>query len=346
MVRWSGRCGPALLVLVGCSSSPPSPAIESEKKPAPTASAAVAASTPASTPPAAPVASGAPLRLVVAGDEGIREIAKTGTVIRVLSKTPAVHPRFLGPEHDNLVFYAPGTGEVRKLALPTSGEAPVGKLPGSFKTCEKTADYPKGHVFALKDLRLEQDRSFVVDAAANAVCFELSDRNDNMVNVKIQGRMDLTTGVVVSRVAIGGDCGKKPAVVTACVEATLPGARSAPTPFPLASLGLGSAVTEETISPSGKWSVIGEPTEAADYIHRSLFLLDRSGKQVYPIAQGPLGAPLTPAQRGALASFKGTVDAVGESPIRWLGSDDTLLVDALLVAPGGAAITVKGNLAR
>lgn len=268
-------------------------------------------------------------------------------MIRVLSTTSSQHPRFAPAGGDDLVFYAPDTGEVRRLSLATGREVSVARLPRAFKTCGTLSDYPKGHTFALADLSIQGDDDFEVDAAAKAVCFRLADRNDNMVNVKIAVRIDLRTGAVDRQITIGGDCGKKRPDLPYCDGAAEPPPASPPPePFALASLGVASTVREEAIAPSGRWSVLGEPTLEGDYMHRSLFLLDRRAQRVYPIAAGPFPSPLGAGERAALGDFKGTLDAVGETSVRWLGHGDTLLVDGLLVVPGRPAVELHGDVAR
>lgn len=65
-----------------------------------------------------------------------------------------------------------------------------------------------------------------------------------------------------------------------------------------------------------------------------------------PPAPGPFPSPLGPVERAALGEVKGTLDAVGESSVRWLGRDDTLLIDSLLVIPGRQAVELHGDVAR
>jgi hypothetical protein len=114
----------------------------------------------------------------------------------------------------------------------------------------------------------------------------------------------------------------------------------------VASLGLGPEVTEEAVAPGGRWSVLAVPApEGGDYIHRSLFLLDREKRLVFPVVAGPSPAPVPPE---ALAGSDGgvrTLDAVGESTVRWLDGD-ALLADALLVVPGQQGVELRGDVAR
>jgi hypothetical protein len=111
-------------------------------------------------------------------------------------------------------------------------------------------------------------------------------------------------------------------------------------------MGLPAEAEGESVSPSGRWSVIGIATSEGDYMHRSLFLADRVKRLVHPIAAGQFRSKaLTKAERKALAEFQGTVDAVGESSVRWL-ENDALLVDRLLVVPERGGVQLEGDVAR
>jgi hypothetical protein len=222
-------------------------------------------------------------------------------------------------------------------------------------------DHPSGHTFAAADLRVEEDGRFVLDARANAVCLTLQDRNDNMVNVMIDARVDLASGRVRHAVVTGGDCGRPPRArgaqpsraVPRCADGAPP-PRASAAPFPVATLGVPPGVVEETVAPSGRWSLLAQPRGEGDYVYRALFLLDRQGKLVYPIARGPFPPPLTAVDRAHLADFEaqvealqdgGTLLAYGETTVRWL-ERDAILVGSLLVVPGQRAVDVAGDVAR
>jgi hypothetical protein len=231
-------------------------------------------------------------------------------------------------------------GEIRRLSLETGDERKVAVLPRTFKTCGQKPDFPPHHAFPAARLDIQEDGDFVLDAGGRAACLTLMDRNANMVNVSIELRVDLSSGAVLHRVNIGGDCAKVPPTWPAC-----PVQQWSPPEAPPAGLGLPANVQEESVAPGGRWSVLAQPALEGDYIHRSLFLLDRKRKLVFPIAAGPFPGPLAPAALGLGDGGPGTVDAVGESTVRWLDGD-ALLVDELLVVPGQQGVRLEGDVAR
>jgi hypothetical protein len=326
----------ATIAVASCrpkSTGAPSPSPE----PLPPASAASA-----EPPREATTTPGAPPTLVVADEHGVREVGYDGTVVRTLTKTPAQRPRFV-PGGKDIVFYTRPQGELRRISLETGGEHSVAVLPRTFKTCDRMPSYPPGHVFLLGDLDVQGDEDFAVDAAGTRACMTLMDRNANMLNVRIELEIDLSSGVVRHRVQIGGDCTKAKAAWRGCEGAREPPPRAAP--FPLASLGEGPELTEEAVAPGARWSVLSVPGDVADYVYRSLFLLDRERKRIFPIVAGPFPAPLAPGEASRNKDGRGTVYAVGETPVRWLGGD-ALLVGGLLVLPGQRGVDVGGEVAR
>jgi hypothetical protein len=177
----------------------------------------------------------------------------------------------------------------------------------------------------------------------------LMDRNANMASVQVRARIDMATGSVVDRIAIGGDCldrTQNTQDVPSCVTPAGATRAGKAAPLPLAGLHVPANAQEETISPSGGWSVLSLVSSERDYMHRPLFLVDRSRLLLYPIAAGPFAQALTAAQRAHLGDFQGTVDAVGESPVRWLDQDDALLVDSLLAVPGRGGVELGGDVAH
>src|SRR6185437_3747980 len=263
---------------------------------------------------------------VVASEQGIRVMGFDGKVLRTLTRTPAERPRFL-PGEQEAIFYVEGEGEVRRISLETGAVSVVAVLPKSFRTCGKMPDYEQGHMFERGELRIQDDLDFALDASKGAVCMALQDRNTNMMNVRVEVRVDLASGAVVHRVEYGGDCAKRPPAWAGCDRRRR--AVSPAAPFPVASLDAGADVTEEQVSPSGRWSVLSVPNEyqGGDYIYRSLYLLDRQQRRIFPIAPGPFPAPAAPA-----ANNESTFTAVGETPVHWLDGD-ALVVGTLLVLP-------------
>lgn len=341
-----------MLACTGAAATDPSRAPAALGGSPPAASIAPPPAAPSTVSPAAVSAvpsavSAAPPRgtLVVAGDPGVREVRFDGSVVRVLSRTPAWRPR-LTPDGKEIFFYAREAGEIRRVARQGGAESRVAALPRQFKTCGKLPDHPTGHVFSVKDLGIHEDRDFVLDVPARAACLTLQDRNANMANVRIRVRVELATGGVSHRVEIGGDCAKPPASFPACAAPPADRGGAPGAPFPVASLGLPDTVREETVSPSGRWSVLAQPSDEGDYIHRALFLLDRQKKLVYPLVAGAFPKPLAPAQIKRLAdAHEGTVDATGETAVWWLEAD-TIVVGGLLVTPERGGVQLDGEVAR
>jgi hypothetical protein len=320
-------------------STAPSPSPEPPADPPP---ATADASSDADASPVARSTAAKPRTLVVASERGIREVGYDGAVVRVLTSTPARRPRFVSGGRE-VLFYARSAGEIRRLSLETGGERRVAVLPRAFKVCGHMPDYPPGHVFSQGDLDVQDDGGFVVDAGGGSACMALMDRNANMLNVRIELRIDLSSGAVQHRVVIGGDCARAPPAWRNCTAASEPATRA--TPFPVATLDAGVDLTEETIAPGGRWSVVSMLGDMADYIYQWLFLLDRERRRIFPIVAGPFPAPLALGALGGADGGLGTAIAVGETTVRWLG-DHALLVGDLLVVPGQAGVNVGGDVAR
>jgi len=175
-------------------------------------------------------------------------------------------------------------------------------------------------------------------ASSNAVCMTLMDRNANMANVAIDVRVDLASGAALHRVIQGGECVAKPPKWKDCAAPAAAGAKWAP-------FRGAAGIDEGLVSPSGRWSVLSVlKDDSGDYIYRSLFLLDRRGNRVFPIVKGPFPAPIPLADLARTRDEAGTVDAVGESAVRWL-DHDALLVDSLLVVPERGGVEIEGDVA-
>jgi hypothetical protein len=106
-------------------------------------------------------------------------------------------------------------------------------------------------------------------------------------------------------------------------------------------------------SPSGRWSVLRGDVEEGDYIHARLLLLDRDKGELFRIAESrSWPPPLRPKGKHGLPQIKtpvDTIDVVGESDVRWLGSSaesELLVVDSLVVTPSHGAFSVDGEIAR
>ena len=307
----------------------------------------------------------AALSLVVGGDDGLAQIGADGKVIKVLSKTPTSYPRWT-PDHTALLFVSTA-GELRRVELATGTETVIAKLPASITACPKVT-------IDRSTLHLQQAIDFIVDKAGTSACIQLSDRNIQMVNTSVMWTVDLASGKVQQKILVS-DCPKKgnEAVAWECLSADLAAAKAAdpgpkpPPPPPVAKpfgisdhqlVSHGKAISElgtqhdfgeETISPSGKWALLGGNLAQGDYIHRELLLLDRDTGKIYPLPRdaGPWQPAIPAADLPRLDTWSDkTATAVGESTVEWLGDADLLLVDHLLVTPGTGAVRLDGDVAR
>jgi hypothetical protein len=327
-----------ILLCVACNPAPaPTGGVSLPPSVAPAPSSAAPA--PPSAAPAPTATASAPLTLIVAGDSGVLEVGLDGAVKRTLARSPARRPRLTAGGKE-VLFFARDLAEIRRITLATGAVARVAALPRSFAIC---AGGGRKNV-AIGDLDVQDPDDFVVDGGA--LCMSLMDRNANMANVRVHVRVDLASGAVQHRVSAGGACDPKAPDLPACAPPPEPPPAAAAAPFPLSSLGLPATVKEESVSPSGRWSVLSQETEGGDYIHRSLLLLDRRERRVYTLAKGPFPSPLASAQLASPQTITGTADAVGESDVRWIGGRDLLLVDRLLVTPEQGGVELPGDVAR
>jgi hypothetical protein len=287
--------------------------------------------------------------LYVAGEKGVREVGLDGSTVRALTHTPARWPRLL-PGGKALLYVATDKGELRRVALDGGADSKVAALPASATVCAPTGDAEPGRVFELHELGVQEDADFIIDRGGGAACLSLKDRNVNMLNIDVHVRVELGSGKMASAIFFPEGCPGAP--VADCEAAAAP-----PPPAPAAApwdvkdgwlvhdgkkvarLGQGEFGVE-TVAPGGRWAVIHGPNVEADYIHRSLYLLERSTGVLRAI---DAKATIIPRKRWRKMTVE-TLDAVGESTIRWLGAD-VLLVDQALVFPGKGLRELDGDVA-
>ncbi len=316
-MRTATGVGLALLV-VGCSKA------GNGKEPAPKEPATEAARP---GPPAAPA--DAPPVFVLANEGGVFGLDATGAAVKQYSKTPASSPRFI-PGTTDVVFFRDDDRSLHRLALDTGKETQVAAIPEPA-ACGSDLG-----------LRVQSDWDFAIDAGGKRACLRLYDRNENMADVGVVARVDLTTGKVESAVALGLDCpaDDKADDLFDC-QRTPP--RKRPTHPAIDAAKMPEGFEAEARSPSGKWAVIAGNMSEGDYIHRDALLLEVATGKVFPLVEGPWPAPL---ERAAVEAFEyETADVVGESTIEWIGTaGDLLRVDRLLVTPGTSIAGVDGDL--
>ena len=340
---------------------PPAVAAAAPPVAAPSVTAPVANTSAACPARSRALAEGEHVELVASGD-GIREVGADGATLRALTATPAAFPRYT-PDGRAVVFLARGRAEVRRLALDDCAEARVAALPrGVGAACGGgfAADYdPTEYV--------QSDDVVGLTADGAALCLHVMDRNLNMMNVEVVMRVGLADGAVAHRITQPATCGvaHPPVEAPPCVVAPRASSRrnGDATPFAIegnrlvrrgpngrrSTLGtvLGSDVSLDEMSPSGRWQVFSANVEEGDYIHRDLLLFDAQTGRMYPVVEGAFPAPLDARTLGAINTVHGhTVSATGETTIRFLDPGERLWVDGLLVIPGERGVTVSGALAR
>ena len=286
--------------------------------------------------------------IFVASPRGVRQVSLDGKTVRWVSREPARRPRLL-PDQKSLLFLVPKTGQLRRLDLQTGMTAAVATLPRRFRLCARPQDGGQLR-YPLDQLDVQSVDDFVIDASGQAACLTLMDRNINMANVIIDVRVSLQgSGQVDWALDFPNDCpGKKTAP---CERKSLPYRQPPNAAYdmeegwlvggkrPRIRLGQGD-FSVDAVSPGGTWAVIGGDIDEGDYIHRSLFLLQRQTGSVHTIAEKSI--TLRRAQLRTMAVESEA--AVGETEIRWL-SDSALLIDQKLVWPGVGLVDLGGEVA-
>jgi hypothetical protein len=229
-------------------------------------------------------------------------------------------------------------------------------------------------------MAIQSADDFIIDVDKRHACMTLMDRNVDMVSVWLDIRIDLVNGRIERWLTMGGESCVPSAGVKVmkgdessgprCENASrLPARDSTPSRFEFTESGIlkergqgGARILRVPgygvnsgfdESPSGRWSVLRGDVEEGDYIHARLLLLDRDKGELFRIAESrSWPPPLRPKGKHGLPQIKtpvDTIDVVGESDVRWLGSSaesELLVVDSLVVKPGHYAFSVDGEIAR
>jgi len=323
--------------------------------------------------------------LIVGSSRGLEAWRWDGSGKRLISRGPALHPRWLD-EHNVLVVRANVNedlargGRLERIALDGGKRTRVAKLPpfGSAGAADAGASA------AIQwSLDIQSPDNFVVDASKRFACLTLMDRNLNMLSATLFERVDLATGQVsrwfelldpgdargplpdgvkAGQPDAGETCSPRENAIAAIAPVeTLPFRfdneriveQKEGKPVARAKLG-GYFIEAAGASPSGRWLLLGGDLEEGDYIHRQLVLLDRATGDLFPIRPkgGAWPAPLAPAGKKSPPRFatpvKNTVGVVGESDVRWLSrapDAEILIVDGLVVRPGAGSFNVEGEIA-
>jgi hypothetical protein len=293
--------------------------------------------------------------LFVASNKGVREVGLDGKTLRELSKEPASWPRLL-PGKKTLAYVVQQQAVLRIIRLTTGSPLLTVKLPQKFSLCKRLPDSDQ-LVFTLNDLHVQELNDFVIDESGKAACMTLMDRNTNMLSISVKLRIPLVgSGQVQWAFEYPSECAKTPPAPCEAVESPASGKNPPPGRYDidedgflvtgnqqLVKLGTGDFRVEPTagLSPGGKWALIGGNVSEGDYIHRTLFLLGRRDGKIRTIAERSV--VLTKPQLATMSIQ--SIDAVGESDIRWL-NEETLLIDSHLISPGKGWVNLGGDVAR
>lgn len=314
-------------------------------------------------------------RLLVGGDEGLREVDLDGKMVSQWTKTPALRPRKLDDGSVLFLEETEGTLSLKRYS-PSGAVKEVAKIPTGFDGggC-KLSPSAEAEV----SLGVHSDESFVVNRAKGQACLTIADRNANMADVSFVFRVDIESGRVDSSLELDNitECAQGSALVCGGTLAAgpEPGAiarskwawdwsaeslslfpRGAPkheTAKHLCGADVdisdddsrsAGCASEEGRSGSGRFVLVSGPTSEGDYIHRELFLIDlQSGEVLGLMGDTPALKPVT-AEDVVTDGF-GSMGAVGESDVRWLDGD-RLWIDGVLVNPVARKSTqVDGQLA-
>jgi hypothetical protein len=339
--------------------------------------------------PPAPAASAKPafvdaevnVELIVGSMRGLEAWRRDGRGKRMISKSPALYPRWLD-KTNVLVFRAKdetnwGAGGVfERISLVDGKRTRVAKfpefsceLPAEVK--EDTNPLPKGL------LDLEDPEKFVIDESGERACVFLVDGDENSPEVNVSVEVDFKTGKVTLWLWVGqlasclppkgvksGDAQKckprhEPRPKSHVLETgirfdfeseEIVEVRDSGTPAPRVRL---PGYKGEGYSPSNRWFLLGGDEPEEETTSNFVVLFDRTTGQVYPIRSGTWPAPLqargkTPPLRIHTPVSK-TREEAQYSDLRWLGlseASEVLVIDDLVVWPGHRAFSVGGQVAR
>ncbi len=329
--------------------------------------------------------------LVASREHGLIEVdPATAMATRVVTATHASIARRRDASH--VVFLVEGTNELREVDVASGVERTIATLPGDVGLgCggEWGSSDPRDTrraPYVVSDA-LMFSTSMAVDA--DHACFEVMDRNLNMASVVAQIEVDLATSAIRSWVTwMLEDEPTTCHALTEAEEAALPctqllrrrsgeantGGRARPGRYTVREtrgdppMGLlvpptgrarRLAIREpriETISPDGRWGVIGGNRDEGDYIYRSLWMLDLTSGRVFGLGDDdddddtPTPAVRrwpTPIPARELANPQRLIDAaygvIGETSIRWRGNT-LVLGDSVIVTPSRSIVRLPGSM--
>jgi hypothetical protein len=316
---------------------------------------------------------------VVGSDRGLEIWNIDGDVKRIVTRTPAPHPRWL---NDTTVLVVEGAdlhGEPGQPVILSRIDLQTGKttLVAQARPIGCAKEVSEFEVPGMT-LGLRQELDFVADPSRNRACVSLSDGGENLT---VFMGIDLATGAVhqIVETAPRGcrlpdgvktqelrdrdDCarnsnvsGARPIKANALafdfkghsvLKLGVPSKRGRVT----ARLPEYQEEAPASLSPSERWRLLSGEIEEHDFIYRKLVLVDLRSGAVFPAPKEPgtWPSPVRPGARKAIHVPSGTLTATGESDVRWMGFDENtevLVVDQLIIRPGVRAFSVKGSVAQ
>jgi hypothetical protein len=333
--------------------------------------------------------------LVFSAEQGILEVdPRTAAVTRVVTPTHAAVARYSDPEH--VLFLVDGTNQLRELDVRRGQHREIATLPGDVGlgcggTWGSDASGEARHAPYLVSEQLMFAQSMAVDT--EHACFEVMDRNLNMASVVVQIEVSLRSNAVRSWITWVLEEAQSCTAISEAEEEALPctqllrrrareaNTRGRPRPdaYTLRDLDDGArgllappqgqarrlAITApmiETISPDGRWAVLGGNREEGDSIYRSLWIVDLTRGSVFGLhgwpelatederdaastrAVWPWPRPI-PQRTLADADRMGATGfgATGETSVRWMGNA-LVLGETLLVTPGRSIVRLPGPI--
>ncbi len=296
------------------------------------------------TPPAEPEApqespsetvEAAPTDLLVGGQGGVRLLSPDGELIRTLTKTPAIAPRWR-PGRTQLVFLDT-EGNLRSLDRD-GHESLIAPLPRELP-CPADAYDPGGEPNA--PLGLNMDEEFWISGDDTHACITLSDAFPNMRLAQRDVAVALADGTVSQQIVFGGsECG-----VTEYYKSLAGCDRPYAEPPEVTSPISGGVV--ESFSPDGAWTLVLVGSELADVLHLQYVLVRARDGAVFPMPYeaGPWPKRISlPAEVDSETLLPDVPDMQGGETVAWVGPHHVVL-DRVLYVAGERIVELEGELA-
>jgi hypothetical protein len=314
-------------------------------------------------------------RLLIAGEEGLREFDLDGRLLNTLVPEPCEAPRVL--PNGEILFLRTTPSQAYELVRRTAGGElrPVAILPYHYD--EAKCELVDSECESCTTLDLQEAEQFAFDPSTGEVCLGLQDRNINMANVIVDVRVDLATGKVRHEI-LTSFCPPEQYRMAHCDrlwwrvagpedEAPVaefpfdfvedkagesPGAivKAGRKPITICSRANPELCAHETVgadarSRSGRFVLLDGIWSEGDYIHREQVIFDRSDGSLHTVERGEKDWRMVRVQPSEVMQPTDDwrrLDAVGESDVRWLPRD-RLWIDGLLIDVAGKKVHALGG---